>query len=180
MSERPWARVKNPPTLPARREDTETLLRQASDHDFAELIRAHLLPGRDNRQAWNQLWLALDSDEFADRLFDLLETWLDMVDQAPDAEDATQANRREKFRQRVDDAWGRLTAADDGQPLGWAGRAGRGFNPPARRVIETLVTAIDQHRQDTLASSAPSDQDSRLWQTLQQVDLDPVKHSRRR
>lgn len=124
--------------------------------------------------------MALDSDEFADRTFDLLETWLEQFEGAPDPEDPAEGNRREKFKQRVDEAWERLTTADDGLPLGWAGRAGRGFNPPARRVIETLVMAIDRHRRDTLASSAPSDEDSQLWRTLQQVDLDPVKHSRRR
>lgn len=159
------------------------VLRDLDDESLTLLLRDHLVPRSDDvdaRRRWEQLWTLLRADAaLADRAFDVLEGLLDTSETAIAAGelDEQHLRRAEKFRRFCEDAWRRLQVDDD-KPLGWAGRAASGFNPPARRVIEQLVDAIVDHRRE-VAKSAASDADKRLWKILIAVDLDPERFRRR-
>lgn len=179
LIERPWTRVKDPVPIPAG--DLKAALATMDDLSLAELIRSHLVP-RDTepsgRTRWHQLWTEIDQDTaLADRTFDVLEQFLDASEAATaDSElDTAQRQRAQKFHRFCNDAWHRLQGSlDEDEPLSWAGRAAAGFNRPARKVIEQLVQAIDEHRSTARKLAAqPTAADRRLWQVLRQVGLDP-------
>lgn len=181
LIERPWARVKNPASIPDG--DLNVQLTALDDLHFAELIRSHLVP-RDTepngRARWQQLWTEIDQDaDLADRTFDILEQFLDASEAAVDDPDldSTQRQRAQKFSRFCNDAWHRLQASlDEDEPLSWAGRAAVGFNRPARKVIEQLVRAIGEHRSAVREEEAsPTVADRRLWAVLRQVSLDPER-----
>jgi hypothetical protein len=182
LIEQPWSRVKNPVAIPPALDPAG--LAALPDEEFARLVRDHLVPRQpagEERRLWERLWGLLGRDErLADRTFDVLEDFLDGVEAVLDSGqlDEHQQARAEKFRRFCDDAWKRLQVDDD-KPLGWAGRAAAGFNPPARRVIEQLVDAIAEHRR-TVATAATTPKDKRLWQVLADVGLDPEGSRRRR
>lgn len=185
LIEQPWARVKSPPPIPGEAGLAEELARM-SELELAHLIRAHLLP-RENevggRQRWVALWETVTADEeLSDRTFDALEALLDITEEALSSGvlDDAAAGRAQKFRRACSDAWKRVqNVDDDSAPLAWAGRAGTGFNPVARRVIAQLVEAVDRHRQSVLAAApAPSEQDRQLWAVLAEVGLDPQRSRR--
>lgn len=201
VTEEPWTRVKQRIAIPEP-PDTETL-DQLSAPDFARLVREHLLPAKPQgpeRDAWSRLWTSLQrDDQLADRAFDVLEHMInltqtaldgplsDIPDPADDHDEAIAATRAQsratRFLADCQNAWDRLEITS-GAPLAWAGRAAAAYNPPARVVIQQLVTAIDQHRQRTWADRAeagpniePTEADRELWAVLDRVHLDPNPRS---
>lgn len=182
LLERPWGRVKDPVAIPHLL-DTDSLL-ELTDQDLAILLRDHLVPRPDlgNRRSWERLWTVLGGDpQLSDRAFDVLEDLLDTTEAALQGEqlDDHQRRRAEKFLRFCEDAWKRLQLDDD-KPLGWAGRAAVGFNPPARRVLERLVDAIAHHRTMVTREGSVRETDEQLWRVLGAVGLDPAESRRRR
>ena len=181
LIECPWVRVKSPALIPDG--DLRIELARLDDLRFAELIRSHLVP-RDSqpegRARWQQLWTDIDQDaQLAERTFDVLEQLLDASEAATEDSqlESVQRRRAQKFHRFCSDAWHRLEGSvEEGEPLGWAGRAAVGFNRPARKVIEQLVQAISEHRVAVLdEGSPPSSADRRLWTVLGRVGLDPAR-----
>lgn len=184
LVEQPWARVKDPVRIPAA-SDLGAKLHQLNAVAFAQLVRSNLVPRLDRpdgRQRWSDLWTAIDRDpDLAEQTFDVLEEFLDACDQA--AADAAlsdqQRERAVKFRRFCDDAWQRLqNVPDAAEPLAWAGRAARPFNPPARRVLAALVEAIAAHRDTVQAAGDARPVDDQLWASLRAVGLDPARTRR--
>jgi hypothetical protein len=178
--DQPWARTKVPTDIPAPLDD-QTLAQQEDDQ-FAALIRDNLIPRTPDgqaRQRWAELWeLLSEEDDLAERTFDVLEEFLQSIDSAigQGSLDEHQLKRAKKFRRLCEDGWHRLQREDDG-PLGWAGKAGAGFNPAARKVIDELVTSIAEHR--SVISGQERAEDRRLWAVLAKVGLDPDRVRRR-
>lgn len=176
LLEQPWARVKEPVAIPA--PITVATLEALSEQDLAVLLRDHLVPRRPDgveRARWESLWRVLSADDgLAERCFDVLEQFLGDVDAvlADGDPDEHTRKRMEKFRRFCDDAWQRLQMHHD-RPLGWAGRAGAGFNPAGRAVISKLVDAVDRHRAVTQVEGGGTEADRQLWQVLGDVGLDP-------
>lgn len=172
----PWARVKDITPLPVTL--TSAALMALDDLTFAEVLRDHLMPrqaGGPHREAWGKLWSVLGSDlVLANRVFDVLEEFLEQTDLALEEGelDDAQRKRANKFQRLCNEAWNRLEAVID-QPLGWAGRAAAGFNPPARKVIAQLVDAIATHRHTVTSEGPPEAVDEALWAVLSTVHLDP-------
>jgi hypothetical protein len=183
LLERPWDRVKTPTAIPASL--TAETLEGLPAEEFARLLRDHLVPREatgPGRQRWQEMWNLLSrDDDLAERAFDVLEEFLDQVEEALEDKslDEHQRKRAQKFARFCDDAWKRLQIDDD-KPLAWAGRAAAGFNPPGRKVIDQLVTAIAAHRREVQASRAGRPEDERLWRSLRAVGLDPDQKRRRR
>lgn len=130
-------------------------LHDLDDESFAALVRDNLLPGSDNRAAWDQLWRLLRQDaELADRAYDLLEVWLDLVEDAltDGGLRVNELKRAQKFRTNLERAWERLD-----RPAPEPRKASR-----AGTLINELVLAIRAHRE---ASSAGPSQDANeeLW-----------------
>ncbi len=186
MPARPWERVPEPVALPAGM--SVDVLVALEEGEFRRLVRDHLLPRDGNgssktaRGQWARLWgmLAAD-DDLADRTFDALEvmatdTEKALVDEKLSAE---QARRARKFLLHCDQAADRLEVRGDGRPLAWAGRAGTGFNAPARKVIDRLVGAVAEHRA-AIGTGRELVADQRLWAALGEVGLDPATFVRRR
>lgn len=179
LVEKPWERVKLPTAIPDG--DLLSVLPGLDDQSFAQLIRSNLVPrdaSPDSRHSWQELWIALDQDDvLVDRTFDVLDELLDATAAAADdpALAKHELRRVAKLRRFCDDAWKRLQGPDRplqvGEPLAWAGRAGAGFNRPARHVIQQLVDAIAEHR--TASPLEPSARDVQLWAVLRRVGLDP-------
>lgn len=172
--DRPWARVAEIELIPSPLNGRA--LRELGGSQFAGLIRDHLVPRQpaaEARRQWEQLWdLLAGDDELAERALDVLEQFLDTTEAALHGElDEHQTRRASKFLRFCDDAWNRLDRGDDVRPLGWAGKAGRGFNPAAAKVIARIVDAIDTHR-DAVGEHGSS-ADKQLWAVLREVDLDP-------
>lgn len=169
----PWARPDRPEPIPDA--VTPEALAAVDDERFARLIRDNLLVRQpDQRPAWERLWAALSADDdLADQTMDVLENFLDTVEDAVRGGGLTeqQAKRAERFAGQCRDAQRRMD-----RPLAWAGPARRRFNPAAQQVIETLIDAIDTHRSRTGAQAA-SDADRELWRTLRRVGLDPAAAS---
>ena len=176
LLDRPWARVREPTPLP--RPLTVEQLRSLTEVDLARLLRDHLVPRAedpDGRGGWERLWALLRAeDDLAERAFDVLEDLLEVTETALAGGGLREAEvRRARKTQRLcQEAWRRLEVDDDG-PLAWAGRAARGFNPPARRVLAQLVDAVDAHRREVRATGPPGEVDERLWRVLGRVGLDP-------
>lgn len=184
LVDQPWARVKNAVPIPATA-DLQAELLQLDPAAFAALLRCHLVP-RDNqpdaRQRWSNLWAAIDADaDLTEQTFDVLEEFLDACEAAASDDTLTDQQRRRavKFGRFCDDAWQRLqNVPDAAEPLAWAGRAARGFNTPARRVLATLVDAIDRHRQTIQEEGEARPADDQLWAVLRAVSLDPARSRR--
>ena len=180
LLEQPWARVKEPVAIPA--PTTVATLEALSEQDLAVLLRDHLVPRRPNgveRTRWEALWRLLSADDaLAERCFDVLEQFLSDVDAAlADSQpDEHSRKRMEKFRRFCDDAWQRLQMHHD-RPLGWAGRAGAGFNPAGRAVISKLVDSIARHREQSETTGDVKPGDRQLWQVLRDVGLDPAQRN---
>lgn len=173
----PWLRVATPETIPDPL--TADAVGDLDEEAFSRLIRDQLVPRTQvpaERANWEQLWLLLgNDDDLAERAFDVLEGYLDQVENALRGGQLTdqEAKRARKFREFCDASWNRIEGTTAQRPLSWAGRAGRGFTPVAERIIATLVDAIDQHR--TATGSAPaSSADETLWTSLADVGLDPA------
>lgn len=175
--DRPWTRVRNPVPIPVRFSAAD--LKAMPDLQFAELLRSHLVPrdlSRDGRAAWDRLWntLRLDAD-LSDRAYDTLEEFLDATEGALDRGelDDEQLKRATKFAEQCRQSWKRIDRDPPAGPLAWAGKAGD-FQPSARRVIATLVSAIASHRSTITADPARAPEaDTRLWEVLRKVNLDP-------
>lgn len=174
--DQPWSRVRDPVPIPVPT-DARTLL-DLDEQDLARVLRDHLVPRQPTgaeRARWESLWRVLSADDdLAERAFDVLEEFLGDVDQALQREDLDEHTRKrmDKFRRFCDDAWQRLQLHHD-RPLGWAGRAGAGFNPAGRAVIAQLVQAVANHRSCVQAQPDVRDADVQLWQVLSAVGLDP-------
>lgn len=183
LIERPWARVRTP--VPIKAAVTAQEMSQLRQEELAQLVRSNFVPRAEvpgGRAAWEQLWLALGSDEaLTSRVFDALEDFLDEVEQALDAGelDDAEAARARKFKTRCEEAWQRLNRVDDDTALAWAGKAGE-FQPAARRVIAILIGAIARHRSAVVRSQKPvSTADRQLWDAMGQVNLDPADYQHR-
>lgn len=109
MSESPWSRVTHPFPIPD--PCTAVPLRLLSDEDFAQLLRAHLVPGAD-RALFQQLWIVVAfNDDLTERAFDVLEGWLEATDHH--LRTASEGDRAFKFHAFCDGAWNRLTKIRD-------------------------------------------------------------------
>ncbi|MGF0118748.1 hypothetical protein ACQFYA_20845 [Promicromonospora sp. Marseille-Q5078] len=177
MIDQPWTRVRNPAPIPE--QPTVKDLRALPDDEFDLLIQSHLVPrdpSNTGRAAWDKLWLALrHNDKLADRTYDTLENFIQATEGALERGEVPEAQRKRaaKFIELCRQSWDRIDrGAPSDQPLAWAGKAGD-FQPQARRVIDTLVTAIAAHRTAVLAEGPPAAADTALWETLKTVDLDP-------
>ena len=98
----PWDRVKHPvqPPMPC----TGVRLRLLSDGEFSEVLRSNLLP-QAQTEVFHRLWGVLGlNEDLSTRTFDVLERWLDEVEQLDDL-----AGRPKKFRETCESAWNRLT-----------------------------------------------------------------------
>lgn len=177
LVDEPWARVRDRAAFPSPL--SASGLSKADEVFFAELLRQNLVPqqGQDRRQ-WQRLWsiVGLD-DDLAARAGSILEDFLDQTESAVTDQVLGEAGckRAAKFIRQCEDALARLDRAPD-EPLGWAGNAASGFNPPARRVLEQLVEAIADHREGVTSADQVRPQDEQLWQILKRVDLDPRDH----
>lgn len=174
----PWARVKNPPSIPDPL--TASAVMALSSEDLARLLQGNLNPrseSSEDRTRWAGLWrLLADDDTLADRAFDVLEEMLDTTSDALDGADLPEAARRRavSFRGRCEEAWHRLEVDEsETVALAWAGERAMKFNPQARKVIATLVGAIAKHRATRAATDTFDRVDSTLWRSLRQVGLDP-------
>lgn len=175
LIQQPWSRVKHPVAIPEPL--TIEALGGLGEVEFAELIRDHLVPRQSTpaeRQAWGRLWSLLADKTVVDDAFGVLDEFLDQVEEAlasPDVDDA-QLKRMWKFQRLCGEAGTRLEVIVD-QPLGWAGREARKFNPPARVVLAALIDAIAEHRKIRTSRGIDDDVDESLWQVLGAVGLDP-------
>jgi len=176
----PWARVKHPTPIPADLRGAD--LMELDDQEFAQLIRDQLMPRQPagpEREAWGQLWTTFGNSEpeLADRVFDVLEEFLEQTEEALSAGhlDDAQSKRARKFARFCEESWNRLEVTVH-QPLGWAGRAASGFNRESRIVIGHLVEAIVTHRETretTTQEGSIAAVDEALWAVLRTVELDP-------
>lgn len=176
LIDQPWTRVRQPVPIPG--ELSAATLLALEDVDLAELVRSHLMP-RDQseagRRAWDNLWAIIRRDDtLADRVYDVLDDFLDTTEEALSSgviDDAGQARAR-KFLTQCQQAWARVDRGREqgSKHLAWAGRAGN-FQPAAQRVIATLVGAIARHRAANDRTGTPEDVE--LWETLAKVNLDP-------
>lgn len=163
LIERPWARVKQPTTIPVG--TTHEMVVDMPVEQLAALLRDHLLPSGaagPERAAWDQFWAVLrDDDELADRAFDVLEEFLDQAEDALDnaADDDPQHKRMQKFHVNAQNAWQRLQK----DPT-----VGRTVPIVARR----LAAAITEHRAAVLDAGASTKADERLWNAMAAVGLD--------
>ena len=170
--EHPWRRVRNPTPIP-----NPAALAHLDNHDFAALVRSHLLPGQGDQahHAWSELWQTLGNDQLSARTFDVLDDFLETTSGAIASGDLDAANRARanKFIRTCQDARTRLDKPGVSGALNWAGAAGR-FGPAGQRVIAQLVEAIASHRLAVTTSGyAPTTADKTLWAALRRVDLDP-------
>ena len=165
---RPWLRVKDPQPLPETSKPAllARQLRELDENSLGRLIRDHLVPlssDRSYRTRWNGFWSSLGFDPvLRDRATGIINNFLDLAEGALEAndQDDNQTKRTEKFFDRCEGALDRILKRED-EPLAWAGAAAMTFNPPARAVIDQLVSAIEKHRSD-LDNEA-------LWATLDSV-----------
>jgi hypothetical protein len=148
--EQPWARVKQPSTIPT--PVTREVIAALPAAELAALVRDHLVPSGTtgpHRAAWDQFWgLLNDNDELAHRAFDVLEEFLDSTEDALDVADAGDAQRKrmQKFQLNAQNAWQRLQK-----------------DPPAGQ--RRLVAAIAAHRAAVLEDGPPTAADLQLWAT---------------
>lgn len=176
LIEQPWTRVRQPARIPEPL--TADALLALEDGALAQLIRSHLMPREQSgpgRRAWDSLWALIKrDDQLADRVYDILDDFLDTTEQATSAGtlDETAQARARKFVMHCEQAWARVDRGREhaSRHLAWAGRAGD-FQPAARRVIATLVGAIARHRAANDRAGTPDDLE--LWSVLRKVDLDP-------
>lgn len=163
----PWRRAKGTelallPAVPT----TDWIMAQ-SQLELARVLRDNLVCRNDYPpKQWRRFWDLLGLDEhLTDRATAILTEFQHACDTADTAAlDDTQARRLRKFRIQVDDGLTRLARAETA-PLAWAGTRAERFNIPARQVIDELVTAIDDHRDDH--------DDTALYAVLKRLDLDP-------
>jgi len=160
LIERPWARVKQPTTIPAG--TTHELVAAMPIEQLAALLRDHLLPSGSagpERAAWDQFWEVLrGDDELADRAFDVLEEFLDQAEDALDTAegDDPQRRRMQKFHLNAQNAWQRLQK-----------------DPTVGRTVPTatrrLLAAITEHRVAVLDAGTSTAADVQLWNVLATV-----------
>lgn len=178
LIDRPWTRVRNPVAIPT--QYTATDLREKPDIDFAELVRSQLVPReqtRGGKRTWEKLWETIRQDEaLTDRTYDILEQFLDTTEAALEGDDLEpeQRKRATKFAELCRHGWQRIDREPPALPLAWAGKAGD-YQPSARRVIATLVSAISRHRAIT-EPAGPRPADRELWEALRRVHLDPADY----
>jgi len=181
LTNTPWARAKHPTPIPVDLRGAD--LMELDDVEFAQLIRDQLMPRQPTgpeREAWGKLWTTFGNSEpeLAERVFDVLEEFLEQTEEALSAGqlDDAQTKRARKFARFCEEAWNRLEVTIH-QPLGWAGRAAAsGFNRESRIVIGQLVEAIATHREtrETTTQEGPiAADDEALWAVLRTVGLDP-------
>lgn len=142
MLEKPWARVKQPTVLP-----------QALDRDLvaglqvdqlAEVLRDHLVPSGGagpERAAWDRFWAVFAADDdLAERAFEVLEDFLDQVEDALKAvgDEDPQRKRMTKFQLNAENAIARL----DKEPAVRGARGAGRYRPgAARAAVTTAVRA---------------------------------------
>jgi hypothetical protein len=165
----PWHRSKTPASLPPNPADARALGKIA-DLELAAIIRDNLLP-RSNAAgetaAWRSFWNTLTFDPTLNvRANDIIDVYVEQSSAAIDAGELNDAQykRAAKFHDLCIHALDRLDKVID-DPLAWAGARAAGFNPRSREVINKLVQAIAEHRDDN--------DDSKLWAVLAEVRLDP-------
>lgn len=160
--ERPWARIADPTPIP---EDVDAeLLDEMDDQAFAELLRDNLLPrvAEVRRVDWEQLWQVLrEDDDLAERAFDVLEDFLDAIEDRKRSGQADEAElkRVRKFESAVKSGWGRLERTE---------------TVTAEMRVRRLIGAITRHREKTLAKGwEPTSADRDLWKMLGRLGVDP-------
>ncbi|WP_377454661.1 hypothetical protein [Rhodococcoides fascians] len=170
----PWRRSKTPAPLPPNPADARTLGKIA-DPELAAILRDNLLP-RSNAAgetaSWRSFWNTLTFDPTLNtRANDIIDVYVEQSASALDAGnlDDAQYKRAAKFHDLCIHALDRLDKVVD-DPLAWAGSRAAGFNPRSRQIINTLVQAIAEHREDG--------DDDRLWAVLAELKLDPRKTHR--
>ncbi|MCZ4278529.1 hypothetical protein [Rhodococcoides yunnanense] len=170
----PWRRSKTPAPLPSNSADARAISK-LTDPELAAIIRDNLLP-RSNTAGdtanWRAFWNTLTFDpQLNDRANAIIDVYVEQAAAALDTGelDDAQYKRAGKFHDLCIHALDRLDKVVD-DPLAWAGARAAGFNPRSREVINTLVQAIAEHRDDG--------DDAKLWAILAEVRLDPG-HRRR-
>lgn len=142
MLEQPWARVKQPTVLPPALD--RDLVAGLQDDQLAEVLRDHLVPSGGagpERAAWDRFWAVFAADdELAERAFEVLEDFLDQVEDAlktVGAEDP-QRKRMTKFQLNAENAIARL----DKEPAVHGARGvGRSRPGVARAAVTDAVRA---------------------------------------
>lgn len=176
--ERPWERVRQPPELPA--SPTAAALRTMTEQEFAELLRAHLVPrgtDKQDRERWDRFWQVLNTDDaLNDRAFGILEVFQSVTESAAPATDR-EAQRMTRFLRQVTEAQNRLEWELPSFGPAVAAKL-RTFPGGTRRHLIDLISAIDAHRADTLAAGSPTPADQELWSVLADVGLDPREDTR--
>lgn len=163
----PWRRAKGAELAELPPVPTTDWIMAQSQRDLARVLRDNLVcrDGYPPKQ-WRRFWDLIGLDEhLTDCATAILTDFQQLADaEDPDSLDELQARRLRKFRLRVADGLTRLARAETA-PLSWAGTRAERFNAPARQVIDDLVTAIDNHRDDH--------DDAALYAVLKRLDLDP-------
>lgn len=104
----PWSRITERTPMPTPL--TAEAIQRLDQASFRQLVRDHLMPYDDSdpaRGRWQTLWRHLRSTDLQERTLDVLEDYLDQVDdhQQTDPED----RRALQFRKRCEGFWNRLT-----------------------------------------------------------------------
>lgn len=142
LLEQPWARVKQPTVLPPALD--RDLVAGLQDDQLAEVLRDHLVPSGGagaERAVWDRFWAVLSADDdLAERAFEVLEDFLDQVEDALEAASAEhpQRKRMTKFQLNAENAIARL----DREPTVRGTRGvGRGQPGVDRAAVTTAVRA---------------------------------------
>lgn len=142
---------------------------------FGWLLLDNLVPHGPNKTPWRRLWETLSAEEtLARRSEAALDAWIAILE-----EDRTGGTLGDEERRAAGWLLSRCRSSKDrlrfdpDQPLGWVGRSALRVSKRARPVIESLVTAIDEHRASVAASGQVHLADQHLWAALADVGLDP-------
>lgn len=163
----PWRRAKGAELAELPPAPTTDWIMAQSQRDLARVLRDNLVCRNDYPpKQWRRFWDLIGLDEhLTDRATAILTDFQRLADEVdPDSLEDLQARRLRKFRIQVADGLTRLARAETA-PLSWAGTRAERFNEPARKVIDELITAIDNHRDDR--------DDEALYAVLKSLDLDP-------
>lgn len=178
LVDQPWVRVKQPTVLPLA-PDRDLVADLPSDQ-LAAMLRDHLIPSGaagSERAVWDRFWAVLHAhDDLAERAFDVLEDFLDQVEDALEAAgpEHPQRRRMQKFQLNAENAVARL----DREP---AVRGTRGSRLDHSRLESERATALRETRLFGAAIAAHRDAteysgrgftvaDLELWAVLDGVE----------
>lgn len=163
--EAPWMRPKKDDVALISEHTTTRWLHSLNDVDLARTLRDNLIPRHDTpRHRWHKFWDLVAMDPaMSDRVFQILETFADQAESA-EPRDEAEGRRLRKFATYVDGALDRFEEREEA-PLAWLGPKASRYNPEARKVIEQLINAIDDHRRNR--------DDEALYEVLRDLGFDP-------